>query len=104
MGYLKEKSPRDKHWLSSEPCEAVCEGQATQQDVAGFLQGRALGDRGDDGQVTKKCKNGTGSIDSGKKNIVDVGSCVVPHDANPTWQPANGAVFIPNHFVLEMTC
>ena len=78
LGSLKDKSPRHKHWLSSDSREAICEGQTAQQDVAGLLQRRFLDDSDNDGQVTEECKNGTGYIDSSKENAVDVSGRVVP--------------------------
>jgi len=97
LGSLKEKSPHEKTWLSSDSCETICKGQAAQHDVATFLQGGSFDDNDNDGQVTKECKNGAGAIDSSKENIVDIGSGVVSYHANPTWHSTNGAILMESH-------
>ena len=100
MGSLKEKSPRDKYWLSSHSCQAIWSGQATQHDVTGFLQWRILSDRDNDGQVTKKSKNGRGTINDSEENVVDVGDRVIPCDADPNRQPTDVTMFVLCHFLL----
>lgn len=50
---MKHQPPNEKQRLWRQTCQAISDGQATQEDVAGPLKLRSYGYYDDDGEVTK---------------------------------------------------
>ena len=101
---MKHQTPNEKQRLWREANQAIYSGQATQQNVAGFLKARCFDHGNDDDEIAKEGENTKGYVNTNGKNIVCIGRTVVGGKGDPGRQAAySGSVNLIGHSPVTMT-
>lgn len=103
-GTMEHQSPNEKQRLWRQANQAIYSGQATQQNVAGFLKARCFDHCNDDDEIADERKNTKRYVNSNGKNIVYIGCTVVGGKGDPGRQSAySGSVaLIIGHSLVTM--
>ena len=104
VGAIQHQAPNEKQWLRGNTSHAISGGQATKQDVGGYLKARRFDHCYDDQEVAQKCENTKRCVNTSCNSIVYEGRTVVGGKGDPGWQSAyNGGVTLPSHVLVTTT-